>query len=419
MISFLGRVNYSLNNKYLITLTGRYDGSSKFSEDDKFAFFPSGAVGWRISEEQFMQNVKGISNLKLRASYGISGNQAIASYQTLGELRNQIITMDNTATNSYYLSRLENNSLKWETTKQLDIGIDLGLFDDRVEFTADYYDKKTTDLLLNVTLPPNTGFTSSLQNAGEVGNKGFEFQLMGRVLTGELKWNSTFTFSSNKTKILNLGKDALGNPITYKEVGTGGNWFPLFLGESMQQLYGYKVIGVYQTDDEAVANGEPTKRAGNYKFQNTDGNNVVDGNDRIILSNFQPKFTFGFNNNFSYRNFNLSFLIVGSVGNDIANEFRKYNITLNGNWTPTREAYQQRWIAGAGGSFDKPAANSGSDIRDYANSLWVEDGTYLRVRDITFSYDLPSAALAKLGISSSQFYISGQESHYHNGLFGL
>jgi TonB-linked SusC/RagA family outer membrane protein len=409
LISYLGRVNYTFADKYLLTLTGRYDGSSRFSANNKFAFFPSGAVGWRISEEGFMQNVKAVSNLKLRASYGVAGNQAIGNYQTLGQLSTTNITLNNAAFTTYFLSRLENNSLKWESTRQFDVGIDLGLFNERLQFTADYYNKRTVDLLLNVTLPPNTGFTSALQNVGVVGNKGFEFQLNAKVLTGKLKWNSTLTYSSNRTEVIDLGKDAYGKPITYKEVGTGGNWFPLFTGQSMQQLYGYKVIGVYQSDAEAVSNGEPTKKAGNYKFQDTDGNGIVDGSDRVILSNFQPKFTFGFNNSFSYSNFTLSFLIVGSVGNDIANEFRKYNITLNGNWVPSREAYENRWVAGKGTNmFDRPSANSGSDIRDYANSLWIENGSYVRVRDITLSYNFPAVVTNKLKLSGLELYVSGQ-----------
>jgi hypothetical protein len=276
--------------------------------------------------------------------------------------------------------------------------------------TADYYDKQTTDLLLNVTLPPNTGFSSVLQNIGATANKGFEFQLIGRVLTeGALKWNTTFTFTSNKTKLVDLGKDAQGNPITYKEVGAGGNWFPMIIGQSMQQLYGYKVLGVYQSDADAIKNGEPTKKAGNYKFQDTDGNGVVDGKDRITLTHFEPKFSYGFNNDFSYKNFKLSFLVVGTYGNDIANEFRKYNITMNGNWTPTREAYANRWTTAKGtGIFDKPSANSGNDIRDYANSLWVENGSYLKVRDITLAYNLPLTTLKNLKLSSLELYISGQ-----------
>lgn len=410
LLSYLGRINYSYDGKYLLTLTGRYDGSSKFSESSKYAFFPSGAVAWRVSQESFMQRVRAISNLKLRASYGISGNQAISPYQTLGQLSTTNITFNNTATTSYFSSRLENSSLKWETTRQLDIGLDLGLFNERLQITADYYSKKTTDLLLNVTLPPNTGFGSVLQNAGATGNKGFEFQVSANILRGEgVQWTSTVNFTSNRTKLIDLGKDALGNPIKYKEVGTGGNWFPMLIGNSMQQLYGYKVLGIYQSDDEAVANGEPTKKAGNYKFQDTDGNGVVDGNDRIILTRFEPKFTFGFGNSLTYKNFSLSFLFVGSYGNDIANEFRKYNITLNGKWTPSREAYENRWQAGKGTNmFDKPSANSGNDIRDYANSLWVEDGSYIRLRDVTLAYDFSARVLNALKIASLQLYISAQ-----------
>lgn len=410
LLSYLGRLNYSFDGKYLFTVTGRYDGSSKFSENNKYAFFPSGAVAWRISEESFMEDIGAVSDLKLRASYGISGNQAISPYQTLGQLSNTNITINNAPVTTYFSNRLENRSLKWETTSQFAIGLDMGLFNDRLQITADYYNKKTTDLLLNVTLPPNTGFGSVLQNAGATGNKGFEFQIIGNILRGEgVNWTSTFNLTSNRTKLIDLGKDALGNPITYKEVGTGGNWFPMMIGNSMQQLYGYKVLGVYQTDAEAVANGEPTKKAGNYKFQDTDGNGVVDGNDRIILTNFEPKFTFGFGNNLSYRNFSLSFLFVGAYGNDIANEFRKYNITLNGKWVPSREAFENRWQAGKGTNmFDKPSANSGNDVRDYANSLWVEDGSYIRLRDITLAYDFPVNITNSLKISSLQLYISAQ-----------
>jgi len=411
LVSYLGRINYVYSGKYLVTLTGRYDGSSRFSENHKYAFFPSGALGWRVSQESFMQNVKAVSNLKLRASYGLSGNQAIPDYQTLGVLQNTNVILNNNPVTGYYLGRLPNNNLKWETTSQLDLGFDLGLFNDRLQLTADYYDKKTRDLLLNVTLPTSSGFSSVLENVGEVGNKGYEFQLMGKVINGNnFNWTSTLTLTHNKTKILDLGKDAQGNPITYKEVGTGGNWFPMILGQSMQQLFGYKMLGVYQSDAEAIANGEPTKKAGDYKFDTSPGG-VLPNDSRRILSHFEPKFTYGFNNNFAYKNFSLSVLIVGSYGNDIANEFRKYNITLNGKWAPTQYAYDHRYVQGSKSSalFDRPQFdNSGSSIRDYANSLWIENGSYLRVRDITLAYDFAPSALKAMKISSLQVYISAQ-----------
>jgi len=409
LVSYLGRMNYGYAGKYLLTLTGRYDGSSRFSENHKYGFFPSGALGWRVSEESFMKNIRAISNLKLRGSYGLSGNQAIGNYQTLGQLSNTNVRLNNALITGYYLSLLENKNLKWETTAQFDLGLDLGLFNGRIEFTVDYYDKRTTDLLLNVNLPTSSGYSTVLQNVGAVGNKGYEFLMSTKNLTGAFTWNSTLTISHNRTKILDLGKDARGNPVTYKEVGSGGNWFPMILGQSMQQLFGYKVLGVYQTDAEAVSNGEPNKRAGDYKFQTTPGG-VLPNDNRVLLSRFEPKFTFGFNNSFAYKNFSLSVLLVGSYGNDVANEFRKYNITLNGLWAPTQEAYDNRWRPGTGSNkYDRPqAANSGSSIRDYANSLWLENGSYLRVRDITLAYDFKSAFLKAIKLSSLQVYVSGQ-----------
>ena len=409
MISYLGRLNYNYSGKYFLTLTGRYDGSSKFGKNNKFAFFPSGAIAWKVSHESFMENFKTISNLKLRATYGTSGSQAISSYATLERLSNNSAIFNSAINTGFIQSTLANPGLKWETTGQLDLGIDLGVFNERIQLTADYYNKKTTDLLLNVTLPSSTGFGTVLQNVGAVQNRGYETQLITRNFTGEFKWTSKLTISHNRTKLLDLGKDAIGNPITYKEVGTGGNWFPMILGNSMSQLFGYKVIGIYQTDAEAVANGEPGKKAGEYKFWDRDGNKIVDGNDRFTLTNLEPKFTYGFDNTFEYKNFDLSLLFVGSYGNDIVNEFRKYNITMNGKWAPTREAFDKRWKGpGTGNDFDKPSMNSGTSIRDYANSLWVENGNYLRLRDITIGYTFLPRILQSIKISSLRVYVSAQ-----------
>ncbi|MGV8094040.1 MAG: SusC/RagA family TonB-linked outer membrane protein [Mangrovibacterium sp.] len=409
LISYLGRLNYDYQGKYLLTLTGRYDGSSKFGKNNKFAFFPSGAVAWRVSQESFMKSIESVSNLKLRASYGFSGNQAISAYATLPRLSNNSVIFDNSIYTGFVQSTLANPGLKWETTGQLDLGIDMGILNDRIQLTADYYNKKTTDLLLNVNLPTSSGFSTVIQNVGAVRNRGYEVQLTTRNLVGDFKWTSVFTISHNRTELLDLGKDAQGNPITYKEVGTGGNWFPMILGNSMSQLYGYKVIGIYQSDDEAIANGEPGKKAGDYKFWNRDGNSTVDGDDRMVLTHLEPKFTFGFNNTFNYKNFDLSLLFVGSYGNDIVNEFRKYNITMNGKWTPTSEAFDKRWKGpGQGNDFDKPSINSGTTIRDYANSLWVENGNYIRLRDITLGYTFSPQILRLMHISSLRVYVSAQ-----------
>ncbi len=288
------------------------------------------------------------------------------------------------------------------------MGIHLGLFQGKLNITADWYDKQTKDLLLGVNLPGSSGFSRVLQNVGSVRNRGVEFQASLRQHLGKVAWNPILTVSHNRTKVLDLGTDAHGNAVTFMEIGTGGNWFPTIVGQSMMQLYGYTVEGIYQTDVEAVENGEPTKKAGDYRFKNWDGQGVVnDQEDRTVLSNFEPKFTFGFNNSFQYKRIDLSFLIVGSYGNDIANEFRKYNITMNGSWTPTREAFNQRWT-GTGDAVDKPSANSGSSIRDYANSLWLEDASYLRLRDITLGYSFSPTLFRSGKASSIRAYLSLQ-----------
>lgn len=410
LLSYLGRINYDYMGRYFATFTGRYDGSSVFGENNKYAFFPSAALAWKISEEDFLKNNTSISNLKLRVSYGASGSQAIDPYQTLAQVSAVNPIFNNQPVLGYVLKSMPNRSLKWETTKELDLGIDLGLFQNRIQLTADYYDKKTNDLLLKVDLPSSSGFSDVLQNLGAVQNRGFEFQLTTRnIETGNFKWSSSLTFSHNINKVTNLGNAANGSPLAYKEVGTGGNWFPMILGKPMHSFYGQTVTGVYQTDAEAKANGEPQKRAGEYKFLDYNGDGKVDDSDQHVLANMTPKFTFGFNNNFSYKSFDLSLLFVGSFGNKIINEFRKYNLTLNGLWTPTQEAFDARWRGpGTSNTGDKPSDGSMKYTRDYANSLWVENGSYLKLRDITLGYTFSPKILKTLNIASIRLYASAQ-----------
>lgn len=411
LLSFIARANYTYDNKYFVTVAARRDGSSRFGANNKYAFFPSVALAWAVSQEDFLKDNHTLSNLKIRASYGISGNQAIDNYKTLANVAGANVILGNQINSGFVLAALPNPNLKWETTRQFDIGLDIGLFKNKVQIVADYYHKRTKDLLLNVDLPNSGGFSTVLQNIGVVQNKGFEFQISAQPKIAEqLKWNTSFNINFNRTKVLDLGKDAYGNPITYKEINVGGNWFPTIVGQSMMQLYGKTVEGVYQTKQEAIDNGEPSKNPGDYRFKNWDGKGlVVDKEDRTVLSHLEPKFTFGFNNGFSYKNFDFSFMIVGSYGNDIVNEFRKYNISLTGKWAPTQEGFDNRWKGpGQGNRFDKPSENSGGGIRDYANSLWVENGSYLRLRDVTLGYTLPATLLSKLRISRVRVFVSAQ-----------
>lgn len=410
LISYLGRLNYNYAGKYYATFTARRDGSSVFGSNNKYAFFPSGALAWTVSEEDFLKENPILSNLKLRASYGTSGNQAINPYQTLASVSSINTILNNSNTTGYYYSSVSNNNLKWETTKELDLGIDVGIIKNRVNITADYYNKKTSNLLLYVNLPSSTGFGTQLQNVGKASNKGYEFSINSRNIVGsDFTWSSTLTYTHNQNKLLSLGIGADGKPIPYQYIGTGGNWFPMIVGQPMNSFFGQQVTGVYQTDAEAKANGEPTKHAGDYKFQDYNHDGVVNDDDKHVLTTLQPKFTAGFNNTFTYKHWDLSVLITGSYGATLVNELRKYSLTLNGQWTPTQAAYDSRWQGpGTSNAGDKPSANSMQYTRDYANSLWEENGNYLKIKDVTLGYTFNAAQLSRIKILSINIYISAQ-----------
>ncbi|TSA38028.1 MAG: SusC/RagA family TonB-linked outer membrane protein [Porphyromonadaceae bacterium] len=409
LISYLGRFNYTLLGKYLVTLTGRYDGSSKFGKDNKYAFFPSAAIAWRMSEENFIKQLGWVSDLKLRASFGKAGNQAISSYQTLDRLSTNVPVFGTGRTVGFVSSGFANQSLRWETTQQADIGVDLSLFDNRIRFVADYYRKSTTDLLYNATLPPSSGYSSSTRNVGEIQNKGFEFELSYNSIGGPVRWETALNMSFNRGIVASLGTDNNGNVI--KRIDSpigGGNWFPLFLGEAPSQLYGFVLDGIYQTDAEANAM-EPGKKAGDYKVKDLDGNGIINGDDQKMLSHLEPKFIFGMNQSISFKGFELAFQIVGSYGNEIVNEFNKYYTAMGGKWNVTQEAWDNRWTGpGSAGTYAAPSSHSTSYITFGAPStLWIEPGSFLRFKDIRLSYSIPESFLRKIKISALSLYLSG------------
>ena len=311
MASFLGRVNYGLMDRYLLTVTARYDGSSKFSKNHKFAFFPSAALAWRVSEEGFMKDMEWWSNFKVRTSVGQTGNQSISPYQTFARLGTSSPVFGNGKVIGFGLSSIANDDLKWETTTQTDLGIDLGFLDNRINFAFDYYWKQTRDLLYSATLPPSSGFSSMLRNIGRIDNKGFEISINTVNMKGKVNWTTSLNISSNKSIVKDLGTDVYGNKIERMDAPIGGgNWFPLFLGKAPFQLYGYEIEGIYQTDEEARLNGEATKHAGDYRYKEIDGKPGITTGDKTILANTQPKFTFGLTNTINWNNFELSFLVT-------------------------------------------------------------------------------------------------------------
>ena len=289
MASFLGRANYNLMERYLLTVTARYDGSSKFSKNHKFAFFPSAALAWRLSEENFMQDIDWLSNLKLRASIGQTGNQSISPYQTFARLGTSGPIFGDGKDIGFGLSSMANDDLKWETTTQTDIGVDFGFFSNRLNIGFDYYWKQTRDLLYNATLPPSSGYSSMLRNLGRIDNKGFEISINTINMKGKVNWTTNLNITSNRSIVKDLGSDVYGNKIQRIDAPIGGgNWFPLFVGKAPFQLYGYEIEGIYQTDEEARLNGEATKKAGDYRYKDTDGKAGITTGDKTIIAITQP-----------------------------------------------------------------------------------------------------------------------------------
>ncbi|MEP7320098.1 MAG: SusC/RagA family TonB-linked outer membrane protein, partial [Panacibacter sp.] len=412
LVSYLARVNYSLSDKYLFTLTGRADGSSKFAEGSKYGFFPSGAFAWRVSKEKFMQNARNISDLKLRASYGVIGNQAIPPYQSLALIGPYGEGVFNSPTGSEVYTGLEplsyiNKDLKWESTKQLDIGLDLSLFNNRLSFTGDYYQKKTFDLLLSTPIPTTSGFATTLLNVGNIINRGFDFDIRSTNTTGELKWNTALNISINKNEITNLNTETdillLGGSLLRE-------------GESIGTFYGYQFDGIFQTDEEAASSPvllgqEPTSpnpaaraKAGDRKYRDINGDRKVDANDRTILGTGQPDFTWGLNNTFSYKNVDFSFFFQGSQGNKMANFNSLDLLNFTGQNNVLAEAGLNRWTPENHSNKYPRALSSGSlDVGVFSSAI-IEDASYARLKNVTLGYRVPGKLLTKAKIKSFKIY---------------
>lgn len=416
MISYLGRLNYTFDDKYLVTLTGRVDGSSKFSEGRKYGFFPSGAVAWRVSKEDFMQDITAISDLKLRASYGILGNQAIPPYQSLALVGPYGEGTFNTGIGSEVITGQEplsyvNETLKWETTRQLDIGLDLSLFKNRVTLTADYYRKLTNDLLLSSPIPYTTGFATTLLNIGNIENHGFDIDLRTDNIRGaDFSWSTSINFSVNRNKITNLNSETDINLL-------GG--ILLREGESIGTFYGYHFDGIFQTDQEAASSPvldgqEPTSpnvasraKAGDRKYRDINRDGKINADDRDILGTAMPKFTYGFNNALNYRNIELSFFFQGSYGNKMSNLNNLDLLNFTGQNNVLAEAGLNRWTPdNPSTKYPRALAAGSRDVGVFSSAI-VEDASYLRLKNVTLSYTLPSAITSKVNMTNLRVYVSG------------
>jgi TonB-linked SusC/RagA family outer membrane protein len=407
LISILGRVNYNYKGKYMASASYRRDGSSRFGPDKKWGDFPSFSAGWRVSEEEFMSDIKPISNLKLKASYGFTGNNNFADYAWISQMTRQKVALGSSLTTSLYPSSVENPDLGWERTKLLNVGFELGLLDNRISFEADIYKSTSDGLLLNVPVPSTSGFSSVFTNTGELENRGIELNLSTHNLTGELKWTSQFTFSANRNKITKLGIDDAPMIFSPGESMQAIN----MVGESIFSFYGYIYEGSFlnQAEIDAAPAYPYVVKPGMGKYKDVSGDGKVNADDRTIIGNNQPGFAVSMNNQFRYKNFDFSFLWQGLIGNDVYDaQFRRSMIGNQGgrNYLNMKN---DRWRSeadpGDGYHFKLTTEVKGHDVQP--STYWIVDGTYFRLKDVSLGYTLPKDITKKMGIGNARIYFNG------------
>jgi len=393
LLSYLGRVNYSFNNTYLLTASIRSDGSSRFSEGNKWGYFPSAAFGWRILNENFMKgvDVDAISDLKLRLSWGLTGNTGINPYQTLNQLR----TYSTVFNDSRYIgyapdnNNLANPDLRWEKTSQTNVGFDLGLLANRLSLTFDYYNKDTKDLLALDQVPISTGYRNTISNVGRISNKGVELGVSAVILDKALGWTVDANFTKNRSEVISLpgGSDIFGASV------------PQPLSSSVNILRENEPVGVFYGYLEDGLNEQ-----GMIKYQDLDDNGVINANDRTIIGNPNPDFTYNFTSNLTYKNFNLNFLFLGVSGNEMFN----VNLSSVGNSfyfgeNQLKEVYNNHWSpANPDPNAKYPKLSTKTTFS--ASDRFIEDGSYLRLKNIRLGYNFK---LPKIGINGT-LYVSGQ-----------
>jgi TonB-dependent starch-binding outer membrane protein SusC len=405
--SYLGRVNYSFNGKYLLTASLRADGSSRFGKNKRYAYFPSGALAWKISDERFMANSKLFSDLKLRVTYGLTGNQdGIGNYPAYSLLGTQNYVIGNAVATGLGPQQIANPDLSWETTAQSDIGIDMGFFNGRITVTADAYLKRTRDLLLNLTIPSTSGFSSAIKNLGRVENKGIELSISSRNLTGALQWSTELNISTNKNTVLDIGGASQIFAGEVANIAQNLNSGIIKVGKPLGSFYGFVTDGVYQTDAEILALADAqAKKPGDRKYKDLDGNKIINDLDRTIIGTAQPKYVGGITNIFSYKGVELTIFFQGVYGNDILNANRFELEYLNGTNNQSRDMLK-RWTP-TNTNTDIPRATS-TRPANRISTRQIEDGSYLRLKNLQLAYNLQNGALKSLNVQHVRVYVAAQ-----------
>lgn len=387
--SFLGRINYGYDERYFLTLTARADGSSRFGVNSKWGTFPSAAIAWNATKEKFLKDVKQISLLKIRFSGGLTGNQEIAPYSSLSKLSSYPSILGNTLVYGFSPSSYADADLTWEKTTQFDLGIDLNLFSDRIQLTSDIYSKRTNDLFLQVPVPYSSGLNSIFQNCGSVENKGIELSLKTVNLTGKFEWTTNFTYSVNRNKVLSLGGADYFIPTDPSNVTMPSQIVKV--GQPLGSFYTYLTDGLN-------ANGSQK-----YKDLNKDGSITQDG-DRAVVGSSQPKFLASLTNIFRFKNFDLTVFLNSSYGNKIFNR-TSANLDLGSGYTGAIGNLRNRWTTTNTTATVHRAEETPAVV---ISDRYIEDGSYLRLKNVTLGYSLSKKLLSKVKLKALRLYVSGQ-----------
>ena len=415
IMSYLGRVNYNFANKYYVTATIRRDGSSRFGMDNRWGWFPSAALAWRISNENFLKNSNVINNLKLRLGYGITGNQEIGNYSFSSSYNTYLYNFNNSYVSAVLPTVLPNPNVKWEGQEQYNAGFDLDLFNNRISLIVDGYVKNTNDMLVPMSVPVTSGYSDVYVpsiNAGKIQNKGFEVTLSTKnIIKNDFKWSSDAVFSYNKNNVESINSDT---PIITASGGFNSAIGLIKAGYPVNVFYGYITDGIFQNqaevDSHAVqmpgSNSATSTAPGDIRFKDLNNDGVVNDKDRTIIGNPNPKFTFSFNNTFSYKNFDLTIFLQGSYGNDIFNANRMYTEAMSIIQNQST-AVLGRWT-GEGTSNNIPRAIYGDPNQNSrVSDRYIEDGSYIKIKNVNLGYTLPKTVFGQ-NFNSVKIFVSAQ-----------
>ncbi|MDP3432569.1 MAG: TonB-dependent receptor [Bacteroidota bacterium] len=415
LMSYMGRANYIFADKYLLTATIRRDGSSRFGEGNRWGWFPSGSFAWRISKEKFFENIHFMNDMKLRIGYGVTGNQEIGNYSFASVLETYQYNFNGKPVSAVVPNVMPNTDVQWENQKQGNIGLDMTFLKNRVNLTVDGYIKNTDRMLVPMSVPVTSGYSDqdvSYTNAGKLRNRGLEISAQTRNLTGAFRWNTSFNVSLNQNKILSLN-DSI--PISRGRLGENYNLVLLQAGQPVNEFYGFVTDGIFQTQKEVdnhatqVAGNDPYNRTspGDIRFKDLNNDGVIDDKDRTFIGNPSPKCFFAMTNTFAYKGFDLSIFLQGIVGNKIVNANRIWSEAMSVAQNQTTETLK-RW-SGEGTSNTVPRAiYNDPNNNERFSDRYIESGSYLRIKNVTFGYTLPEMLIEKINSSKIRIYVSVQ-----------